>query len=236
MVSRSGGRDRAIREGQRVGSEAGRNEPSLFAGRSQEQRSTHTMTRYCIQGRKKQHEIVIGWDRPLHTYFAQVWDKNDHSEDPILWAGVAFAELPSCQHLERLLKPYADIPQGNCIKPPLDYSGERLTSSRVLRTILRIWNIDPGGDGCRPKTLRNFLHRSLQALPIPGWSVPNGTPCWTSSSLPSAPPWATPTAGPTSNASARPNSTSFARSWTCPTVSPRMTPSAASSLVSIRPN
>ncbi len=33
--------------------------------------------------------------------------------------------------------------QGNCIKPPLDYSGERLTSSRVLRTILRIWNIDP---------------------------------------------------------------------------------------------
>ncbi len=119
--------------------------------------------------------------------------------------------------------------QGNCIKPPLDYSGERLTSSRVLRTILRIWNIDPGGDGCRPKTLRNFLHRSLQALPIPGWSVPNGTPCWTSSSLPSAPPWATPTAGPTSNASARPNSTSFARSWTCPTASRPMTPSAGSS-------
>ncbi len=74
------------------------------------------MTRYCIQGRKKQHEIVIGWDRPLHTYFAQVWDKNDHSEDPILWAGVAFAELPSCQHLERLLKPYADIPEDLCIQ------------------------------------------------------------------------------------------------------------------------
>ncbi len=117
--------------------------------------------------------------------------------------------------------------QGNCIKPPLDYSGERLTSSRVLRTILRIWNIDPGGDGMPTQDVAELLHRSLQALMIPGWSVPNGTPCWTSSSLLlQVPPWATPTAGPTSNASARPNSTSFARSWTCfPTVSPRMTPS-----------
>jgi hypothetical protein len=65
---------------------------------------------------KPQYEIVIGWDKPLHTFFAQVWDKEAVSEDPELWVGVAFGQVPTCEHLEQILKPYADIPEDVCIQ------------------------------------------------------------------------------------------------------------------------
>jgi hypothetical protein len=54
---------------------------------------------------------VIGWDKPLHTFFAQVWDNESLSEDPELWVGVSFGQVPTCEHLEQVLKPYADIPE-----------------------------------------------------------------------------------------------------------------------------
>jgi hypothetical protein len=74
------------------------------------------MSRYCIHPRKPQYEIVIGWDKPLHTFFAQVWDKESISEDPELWVGVAFGQVPTCEHLEQILKPYAAIPEHICIQ------------------------------------------------------------------------------------------------------------------------
>ena len=83
------------------------------------------MTRYYIQARQQRHEIVIGWDKPLHTYFAQVWDEDQLSDDPVLWVGVAFGQVPSCEQLEHLLKPYADIPEDICIQLTQDKEAAR---------------------------------------------------------------------------------------------------------------
>ena len=55
----------------------------------------------------------IGWDRPLRTFFAQVFaaDPDDEDEEvPILWEGTAEAELPRPVDAIRLLEPYCDIP------------------------------------------------------------------------------------------------------------------------------
>ena len=55
----------------------------------------------------------IGWDRPLRTFFAQVFaaDPDDEDEEvPILWEGTAEAELPRTVDAIRLLEPYCDIP------------------------------------------------------------------------------------------------------------------------------
>ena len=67
-----------------------------------------------------EHEIVVGWDNPLQTYFAQVWKLEpgqverpapnfyDGSYDePVLWVGTAEGEVPTVEALCECLKPYA---------------------------------------------------------------------------------------------------------------------------------
>ena len=55
----------------------------------------------------------IGWDRPLMTFFAQVFtsDPEDPEEETeILWVGTSEAELPRPIDAIRLLEPYCDVP------------------------------------------------------------------------------------------------------------------------------
>ena len=55
----------------------------------------------------------IGWDRPLRTFFAQVFatdPKDEDEEVPILWEGTVEAELPRPIDAIRLLEPYCEIP------------------------------------------------------------------------------------------------------------------------------
>jgi hypothetical protein len=92
------------------------------------------MSRYWIQARQPRYEIVIGWDKPLHTFFAQVWDEKSISEDPELWVGVAFGQMPTCEHLEQILKPYADIPEDICIQLTKDKEQPALDLIRDMCT------------------------------------------------------------------------------------------------------
>ncbi|MDT0576391.1 hypothetical protein RM533_09345 [Croceicoccus sp. F390] len=55
----------------------------------------------------------IGWDRPLQTFYAQVFARypNDENEEiEILWVGTSEAELPRPVDAIRLLEPYCDVP------------------------------------------------------------------------------------------------------------------------------
>ena len=55
----------------------------------------------------------IGWDRPLLTFFAQVFvtDPADPGEEvELLWRGTSERELPRPVDAIRLLEPYCDIP------------------------------------------------------------------------------------------------------------------------------
>jgi hypothetical protein len=72
------------------------------------------MSRYQIAPRTNQHEVLIGWDNPLNTYFAQVADGKiedfDEDHDPLLWIGCSYGEIPSVSDLRKAISPYAEIP------------------------------------------------------------------------------------------------------------------------------
>lgn len=69
------------------------------------------MSRYEIRGREPYTAIVIGWDRPLSTYFAQVWDErvDDEEEALLLWGGCYTREIPSVEKLADALKPFVTL-------------------------------------------------------------------------------------------------------------------------------
>ena len=55
------------------------------------------------------HEIIVGWDNPLETFFVQVWDESSDADDPVLWAGTKPKEVASVEALAALVRPYGEI-------------------------------------------------------------------------------------------------------------------------------
>ena len=74
------------------------------------------MSRYEIPGKESRYRLVVGWDRPLCTYFAQVWDERspevELEEDAIcLWVGCTSHEVPTPENLAELVRFYVDLPR-----------------------------------------------------------------------------------------------------------------------------
>jgi hypothetical protein len=69
-----------------------------------------TMSRYAFQGNEPHYTILLGWDRPLETFYAQVWDNRTSSVHPVLWAGYERSHVTSVPALAEMLRPYGDIP------------------------------------------------------------------------------------------------------------------------------
>lgn len=58
-------------------------------------------------------DIVIGWDRPLNTYFVQVLDPTRDEEEPgfeVLWQGTSLGAILSADDAIALVAPWVDIP------------------------------------------------------------------------------------------------------------------------------
>lgn len=56
---------------------------------------------------------VVGWDRPLQTFFAQVFERDaDGQEDAFLWQGTFPGELPTPRSALDLVAPWCEIPDG----------------------------------------------------------------------------------------------------------------------------
>jgi hypothetical protein len=57
--------------------------------------------------------VVVGWDNPLGTFFAQVaraLQSDDDESDPIVfWTGGEFGEVPHAEDLVNALAPYATL-------------------------------------------------------------------------------------------------------------------------------
>jgi len=53
------------------------------------------------------HRIIVGWDPPLQTFFAQVWGKRATTR-PVLWVGAGPPSL-TLKQLETALKPFCEI-------------------------------------------------------------------------------------------------------------------------------
>jgi hypothetical protein len=60
-------------------------------------------------------EVVVGWDPPLNTYFAQAWDRRLDEEDPaaeLLWIGCTPREIRDPQQVCDAVSVWAPIPAG----------------------------------------------------------------------------------------------------------------------------
>jgi hypothetical protein len=84
------------------------------------------MSRYLLQAANANHEVVVGWDNQLETFFAQVWDaRNEEQESCVLWAGCSRGEVPSVDSLAALVRPYAEIPRAMLERLTVDFAQRR---------------------------------------------------------------------------------------------------------------
>lgn len=72
------------------------------------------MSRHEIPALNPAHKVIVGWDHPLLTYFAQVIDraKQDVGDDDkfVLWIGCSRREIYEIPTLVARLRPYAVLP------------------------------------------------------------------------------------------------------------------------------
>lgn len=74
------------------------------------------MSRHHLEPRPEAPNILraaVGWDRPLQTFFAQVFTRaepGDEDGDIFLWVGTEPGELPTAEAALALLAPYVIIP------------------------------------------------------------------------------------------------------------------------------
>ncbi|WP_230771767.1 hypothetical protein [Sphingomonas sp. Leaf4] len=70
------------------------------------------MSRHQLAAHPDRPEVshaVIGWDRPLATYFVQVFSKGSR-ERVIFWQGTAPGEIPTAEAAIALAEPFTVIP------------------------------------------------------------------------------------------------------------------------------
>jgi hypothetical protein len=85
------------------------------------------------------HTVVIGWDNPLQTFFAQVWpghsDRN--REEPLLWVGCFAGQITTIDALAEVLEPFAEIPDDVAARLGVDYD-QRIPSGSSFPEILTL--------------------------------------------------------------------------------------------------
>jgi hypothetical protein len=89
------------------------------------------MSRYTFAGHRPELSIVVGWDNPLRTYFAQVWEGGGPPKGELrLWVGIGLDRVLTVETLAGLLAPYGDIPRR--VVSQLEDDQERSTLQRLL--------------------------------------------------------------------------------------------------------
>lgn len=72
------------------------------------------MSRHILVGINPEHDIVVGWDPGLATYFAQVFPCHEQEGEEyraeLLWAGTSPGEIPNTEQLANVLRKFATIP------------------------------------------------------------------------------------------------------------------------------
>lgn len=71
------------------------------------------MSRYDFAGKNGATKVSVGWDRPLSTFFVQVFRPDPEMEDEeqtFIWEGTSPGELTKAADALRLAAPYADLP------------------------------------------------------------------------------------------------------------------------------
>src|SRR3546814_11655619 len=75
------------------------------------------MSRYELTPRNDQPDVikaVVGWDRPLQTYFAQVFTRTEaepEEGEATIWHGTEPGELLTPEAALAVVAPYAEVPE-----------------------------------------------------------------------------------------------------------------------------
>jgi len=71
-----------------------------------------SMSRSSIPAQNPRWTVVVGWDNPLATFFAQVVDPSLDDEDDayVLWLGTAPQAIPTVAALQAQLAGWATLP------------------------------------------------------------------------------------------------------------------------------
>jgi hypothetical protein len=76
------------------------------------------MSRHEVPAKPANPKVIrgtVGWDRPLQTFFAQVFalsDEEGEGEEAIVWVGSFPGELPTAAAALAVIAPYCEIPDG----------------------------------------------------------------------------------------------------------------------------
>jgi len=72
------------------------------------------MSRYKVDAIDAQHyAVIVGWDNPIQTFFAQVWDlTQEEKEDEacVFWVGAHAGSVPTVTALAQAISAYAVLP------------------------------------------------------------------------------------------------------------------------------
>jgi len=71
------------------------------------------MSRHELDPLNPVHDVTVGWDPPMETYFAQVFDTTDDEENDsyeVLWIGTRFQEVLNPAAVIAAVAPFASLP------------------------------------------------------------------------------------------------------------------------------
>ena len=68
------------------------------------------MSRHSYTGRNGIPRVDIGWDRPLGTYFVQVFHVQDDEEVAFLGEGAAYGQITEAAAAVKIAAQYAELP------------------------------------------------------------------------------------------------------------------------------
>jgi hypothetical protein len=73
------------------------------------------MSNYNVPPINPKHEVMVGWDPQLNTFFAHVIDSTKAEDEwgrDVFWIGCTPNEIHGIETIKRNLEPYANIPEG----------------------------------------------------------------------------------------------------------------------------
>jgi hypothetical protein len=70
------------------------------------------MSRYSLPAQQPDLTVIVGWDNPLTTFFAQVFDPSieEDADACLLWIGTAPEAIPTVAALQAQLAGWATLP------------------------------------------------------------------------------------------------------------------------------
>ncbi len=84
------------------------------------------MSRHEIPAKYQGLTVVVGWDNPMITYFAQVEDESagDDTDPIVLWLGASHREVLRPEDLALPLAPFADLTKAHLDQLRADRAGD----------------------------------------------------------------------------------------------------------------